>query len=71
MWRESEKAMTKKGETICPVLFKIALEMELSTVAEKYGGFLCPLEKKKHTCGKCDKEHDNWIDAQHFRTEKI
>lgn len=29
---------------ICPILYKIALEMGTCAFKEKYGGFLCPVE---------------------------
>ena len=37
--------ITMIKKTICPILFKIALEMGTYDFTEKYGGFLCPLNK--------------------------
>ena len=31
-------------KTVCPVLYKIALEMGTNVFVEKYGGFLCPFD---------------------------
>ena len=68
---ETSNIMTEKAMTICPVLFKVSLEMGTDEFTKKYGGFLCPLNKKEYPCGRCEKKYDNWEEAQHCCTEKI